>query len=88
MRSFHLGDLLAQNFHFVLLIGIRQLEEDLVACFRLSITEVQVSVAPNATSKIHVLLLDSQALGVDSTQVGVLEKAHDVRLSGFLERNK
>jgi hypothetical protein len=38
-----------------------------------------------ATSELHVLLLDSNALGVDGAQVGVVEEVDEKGLGGFLQ---
>jgi len=44
-----------------------------------------VAVTTDATSKVHVLLLDGDALGVNCTQVGVLEETDDVGLRCLLQ---
>jgi hypothetical protein len=38
-----------------------------------------------ATSELHIFLLDSNALGVDGTQVGVVEKVDKEGLGGLLQ---
>ena len=43
------------------------------------------AVATDASSKVHVLLLDGDALGVDRAQVRVLEESDDVGFRGLLE---
>jgi hypothetical protein len=39
----------------------------------------------DATSQLDILGHDSHTLGVDSTQVGILEETNEVSLGGFLE---
>ncbi len=43
------------------------------------------SLATDASSELHVLGHDGNSLGVDGAQVGVLEEANHVSLSGLLE---
>ena len=43
------------------------------------------SLAPQSSSQLDVLLLDSDSLGVDSTQVGVLKQGDQVCFNGFLQ---
>jgi len=43
------------------------------------------TLATDAAGKLDVLRHDGHALGVDGAEVGVLEKAHEVRLSSLLE---
>ena len=50
------------------------------SCRRLS------TLATNATSELHVLGHDGDALGVDGAQVGVLEQTDEVRLARLLQR--
>ena len=40
---------------------------------------------PDASSKLDILLHDGHALGMDGTEIGVLEKMDQERLGGFLE---
>ena len=49
------------------------------------VTEVSVAVASNASGKVHILLLNGDALGMDGAKVGVLEESDHVSLSGLLE---
>ena len=78
LHSLHL---LAESGHLLLVLGgVGQLEEDLVASLRLVVTVIVVAITAGATGEVHVLLLDGHSLGVDGAQVGVLEEADDVRL--------
>ena len=78
LHSLHL---LAESGHLLLVLGgVGQLEEDLVARLRLVVTVIVVAITADATGEVHVLLLDGHPLGVDGAQVGVLEEADDVRL--------
>ena len=43
------------------------------------------SFAADTSSKLNVLGHDGHSLGVDSTQVGVLEESNKVGLTGFLK---
>ena len=43
------------------------------------------SLSTDATSKLDILGHDCHTLGVDSTQVGILEKTNQVSFSSFLE---
>ena len=43
------------------------------------------ALTTNATSKVDVFGHDGDALGMDGAQVGVLEQANQVSLSGLLE---
>lgn len=40
---------------------------------------------PDASSKLDILLHDGHALGMDGTEIGVLEKMDQKRLGGFLK---
>jgi len=51
----------------------------------LHVTEVSVAVASNASGKVHILLLNGDALGMDGAKVGVLEETNDVGLGSLLE---
>ena len=86
--SLHLRDLLLQHLQLLLVVGVGQLQEHLIASLGLSVTEVVMAVASDSARQFHVLLLNSKTLGVDGAQVGVLEQAHDVGLGGFLERDQ
>lgn len=44
-----------------------------------------VALTTEAAGKLDVLGLDSDTLGVDGAQVGVLEEGDEVRLDGLLE---
>jgi len=44
-----------------------------------------VALATEAAGKLDVLRLDGDTLGVNGTQVGVLEEGDEVRLDGLLE---
>ena len=57
----------------------------LVTVLWLAVNEVEVAVTTDAASKLHVLLHNCLALGVDGTQVGILEESHDVGFCCFLE---
>ncbi len=43
------------------------------------------ALSTDAAGELDVLGHDGDALGVDGAQVGVLEEANEVRLSGLLE---
>jgi hypothetical protein len=43
------------------------------------------TLSTETTSQLHVLGLDSDTLGVDGAQVGVLEERDEVSLGGFLK---
>lgn len=43
------------------------------------------SLASETSGKLEVLGLDGHSLGVDGSQVGVLEQRHEVGLGGLLE---
>ena len=43
------------------------------------------SLAPDSSSQLHVLWHDGDSLGVDGAEVGILEEADHVSLSGLLE---
>ena len=74
----HSSNLLFKHLHLFDSIGVGQGKEDLLTSLGLHIGVVVVAVAPDASGKIHVLFLNSDALGMDSAQVGVLEQAHNV----------
>ena len=44
-----------------------------------------VALASETAGKLDVLALDGDTLGVDSTEVGVLEEGYQVRLNGLLK---
>jgi len=44
------------------------------------------TLSPDAAGQLDVLGHDGDTLGVDGSQVGVLEQAHQVRLCGLLQR--
>jgi histone H3 len=44
-----------------------------------------VALTAEAAGELDVLALDSNALGVDSAEVGILEEGDEVRLDGLLE---
>lgn len=44
-----------------------------------------VALTTEAAGELDVLALDSDTLGVDGAQVGVLEEGDEVRLDGLLE---
>ena len=44
-----------------------------------------MAITPNASSEVHVLLLDGHTLGVDGTKVSVLEETDDVGLGSLLK---
>ena len=50
--------------------------------------EVLESVTANSPSQVHVLLHHSHSVGVEATQVGILEQAHHVGLGCLLERHQ
>ena len=50
----------------------------------MTVDEVHVDITADASGELHVLELDSHALGVDGAEVGVLEETDDVSFSGFL----
>jgi hypothetical protein len=56
-------------------------KKDRLVLFRLS------TLATETAGKREVLRLDGNTLGVDGSQVGVLEERDEVRLSGLLERH-
>ena len=49
------------------------------------VDEVSVGITPDPSGKEHVLPLEGHALGVESTEVGILENACEVSLSGLLK---
>ena len=83
----HIGNLLSEHGHLAGVAGatVGQREEHFVASLRLSVSEVVHAVTADAPSQVHVLFLHCDALGMDGTQVGVLEQPDDVRFAGFLE---
>ena len=44
-----------------------------------------MAITTDASSEVHVLLLDGHTLSVDGTKVGVLEETHDVGLGSLLK---
>ncbi len=44
-----------------------------------------ISKAPDSAGQLHVLVVEGYPLGVEGTQVGVLEKTHEVGLCAGLE---
>jgi len=44
-----------------------------------------VAITTDASSEVHVLLLDGHTLGVDGTKVSVLEETDDVGLGSLLK---
>ena len=63
--------------------GLRDL--DLVVLPSQLLGSGEVSLSSDSPGKVHVLLHDGGSLGVDGTQVGVLEDAYQVGLRCFLE---
>ena len=51
----------------------------------LSIWEVLGTLSPDPPGQLDVLGHDGHPLGVDGTEVGVLEQSHEVGLAGFLQ---
>ena len=49
------------------------------------VTEVVATVSSDSSGQIHVLLLNSNAFGMDCAQIGVLEKTDDVGLASLLQ---
>ena len=65
--------------------AIRELEENFVSSLWLQVSVVDVAVSADSSGEVHILLEDSGALGVDGTEVGVLEDSDDVSFRSFLE---
>ena len=75
----HVGYLLFEHVHLLGIAGAgREREEDFITSLRLIVSEVGHPVTSDASCKVHVLLLHSDSLGVDSAEVCVLEKTNDV----------
>ena len=51
----------------------------------IQVSEVLVEVSSDPPGKVHVLPHESRSLGVDGTQVGVLEHTGEVGFGGFLK---
>ena len=84
--TIHGVDLLPKHVHFFRVAArVWQRKEDFVASLGLKVTVVVVTISANATCKVHVLLLNSNAFGVNGAEVSVFEKTDDVGFSGFLE---
>ena len=85
----HGANLLLEHGH---LVGVARRvgkgEEDLITGLGLSIVIVLHLVTTDAAGEVHILLLDGNALGVDGTEVGVLEKSNDVGFGSLLESLK
>ena len=69
----HSSNLLSKHLHLFNFIGVGQGKENLLTGLGLHIGVVKVAVTSDTSGEIHVLFLNSDALGMDSTQVGVLE---------------
>lgn len=67
-------------------VGVGEAHEVLITSLWLTVDVVKVAVSADATSELHVFLVDGLTLGVDGTEVGVLEKTDDVGLGCFLKR--
>ena len=81
--------MLSEQSHLCWVAGrVRERQESLIASLRLQVTVVVVAVTADPASEVHVLLLDSHALGVDGTKVSVLEKTYDVGFRSLLESLK
>ena len=81
----HGGNLLSKHLHVLLVVGVGEGKEDLVASLGLHVSVVEVAISSDATGQVHVFLLDGDALGVDRAQVGVFEQTHDVGFGGLLQ---
>ena len=84
----HGTDLLSEHAHFLNITGVREGKEDLITGLGLHVSVVCVAIASDTSGEVHVLLLDGDALGVDSAEVGVFEKTNDVGLGSLLESLK
>ena len=71
---------------FDILVG--ELEVDLVCLLGLPINEIKVTITSNSPCKLHVLLIDCLALGVNTAEISVFEKTHDVSFCGLLKGDK
>ena len=87
LNSSHIVNLLSEQSHLLSIagVGIWQSEEDLIASLGLNVSEVFLLVASDAPGQAQVLLLHGHALGMNGTQICVLEQADHVGLRGLLE---
>ena len=84
-RRSHLGNLLSQHGHLLRVAGIvGQREENLITCLGLCVSKVELAITSDAPCKVHILLLNSDALSMDRTEVCILEQTNDVGLGSLL----
>ena len=70
--------------HFVLLVIVRKLVEDFLACFRLEVTMIVEALSTNASGKIEVFLHHCNAGSMNSTEVSIFEETCQIALSSLL----
>ena len=83
--AIHGADLLSEHAHFVGVAVVGESKEDLIASLGLHVSVITHAIASDTTGKVHVLLLDGDALGVDGAEVRVFEETDDVGLGGLLQ---
>jgi len=69
-------------------IAVWELVEDLSSVFVVHVSEVSVGISSDSSGQLHVLLHEGHTLGVDRTQVSILENTGEVCFGGFLKGNE
>ena len=68
--------------------GVGQRVENLVTSLGHVITVVKVLVSADSSGDVHVLFHHSDAIGMDGTEIGVLEHTCEIGFSRFLKSNQ
>ena len=81
-------DFALEGFHSFLERGVWQRVENLVAGLGHVVSVVKVLVSADSSGDVHVLFHHSDAIGMDGTEIGVLEHTCEIGFSRFLESNQ
>ena len=81
-------DFVLEGFHSFLERGVWQRVENLVTSLGHVISVVKVLVSADSSGNVHVLFHHSDAIGMNGTEIGVLEHTCEIGFSRFLESNK
>ena len=65
--------------------AVGQLEEDLITCLGLQVSEVVHPVTADSPGKFHVLFHDSHSFGMDGAEIRVLKDTDNVGLGRLLK---
>ena len=76
-----------EGFHSILERGVGQRVENLVTSLGDVVSVVKVLVSADSSGDVHVLFHESDAIGMNGAEIGVLEHTCEIGFSRFLESN-